>query len=886
MMQQYLGIKSQHPEELLFYRMGDFYELFFDDARRAAELLDITLTARGQSAGTPIPMCGVPYHAADNYLARLVKLGVSVAICEQIGDPATSKGPVERRVQRIVTPGTLIEEALQDAARDSLLLGVNPVAGRFGIALLNLGSGEFSVAEVADAAALADELARLAPSEILTPGTIPGLAGQRVPVRERDSLEFDAELGLTRLTRHFGTLDLGGFGVSADSPMVGAAAAVLEYAKLTQCQDLAHIDRIVPLGRDSVIALDAHSRRNLEIDRRLDGSEEHTLYALLNTSRTPMGGRLLRRWLNAPVRDQQRVAERQQAIAHLLDQADLDRLRRELREVGDLERVVTRLALGRATPRDLARLRAAIAQFPVLVRSLATSPATASGAAELAAASMRLTAIGEALPPFTVELELLIRALVETPPVTIRDGGVIADGYDARLDQLRSLTENAGKWLAELELQERARTGIATLKVGYNRVHGYYIETSRAAGNAEVPADYVRRQTLKNAERYITPELKRFEDEALTAQARALKLERSLFDDLCAELARSAAALGRAAAAVAELDVLATFAERSRTLGFTRPTLSAEPLLQFRQGWHPVVKHGSPEPFVPNDLSLHDGLRMLMVTGPNMGGKSTYMRQCALMVLLAYTGCYVPAAEACIGPFDRIFTRIGASDDLAGGRSTFMVEMTETANILHNATASSLVLLDEIGRGTSTYDGLALAWATARFLARERRAFTLFATHYFELTTLADELPATANVHLAATEHRGRIVFLHSVAPGPASQSYGVQVARLAGVPAAVLRAAQQKLEALERQGHANPRQPDLFHARDALAIGGHGFDDGFEDTAAAAQAAEQAAVQELIARIATLDPDQLSPRQALALLYELKAAANDAKPGSTPPAI
>ncbi|MFU8817810.1 MAG: DNA mismatch repair protein MutS, partial [Pseudomonadales bacterium] len=732
MMQQYLGIKAQHPDELLFYRMGDFYELFFDDARRAAELLDITLTARGQSAGTPIPMCGVPYHAADNYLARLVKLGVSVAICEQIGDPATSKGPVERRVQRIVTPGTLIEEALQDATRDSLLLGVNPAGHAFGIALLNLGSGEFSVTEAADAAALLDELARLAPSEILTPGTLPALAGQRLTVRERDALEFDAELGLARLTRHFGTMDLGGFGVRADSPMVGAAAAVLEYAKLTQCQDLAHIDRLAPLGRESVIALDAHSRRNLEIDRRLDGSEDQTLYALLNTSRTPMGGRLLRRWLNAPVRDQQRVIERQQAIAHLLEQADLDGLRRELKEVGDLERVVTRLALGRATPRDLARLRAALGRFPALTRNLAATTA----AAEVLAASARLTAVAAALPEFERELALLSRALVEAPPVTIRDGGVIADGYDARLDELRGLTENAGQWLAELERRERERTGITTLKVGYNRVHGYYIETSRAAGNDVVPADYVRRQTLKNAERYITPELKRFEDEALTAQARALKLERALFDTLSAELAQSAAALGRAAAAVAELDVLTTFAERARTLGFTAPILTPEPGLQFRQGWHPVVKQNSTEPFVPNDLALDDGLRMLMVTGPNMGGKSTYMRQAALMVLLAYTGCYVPAAEARIGPFDRIFTRIGAADDLAGGRSTFMVEMTETANILHNATDHSLVLMDEIGRGTSTFDGLSLAWASARHIARETGAFTLFATHYFELTSL------------------------------------------------------------------------------------------------------------------------------------------------------
>ncbi len=864
MMQQYLRIKAEHPDELLFYRMGDFYELFYDDARRAAELLDITLTTRGQSAGAPIPMAGVPYHAADGYLARLVKLGVSVAICEQIGDPAASKGPVERRVQRIVTPGTLTEEALQDAARDSLLMGVNPRGDVFGVAVLNLGSGELAVAELHDAAALADELARLGPSEILTPAPLPGLEGLRVAVRERDPLEFDTELGLARLTRHFGTRDLAGFGVDADSATVGAASAVLEYAKLTQCRDLQHIDRLVPLGEDSVITLDAHSRRNLEIDRRLDGSEDGTLFALLNTCRTPMGARLLRRWLNAPLRDPARVSARHEAVTRLQENVDLETLRRELREVGDLERVVSRLALGRASPRDLARLRTAIGQFPLLTRLLRSEPS-----------GERLSAIAEALPPFDDELGLLCRALVEAPPATVRDGGVIAPGYDTRLDELRNLTENAGQWLAELEQRERARTGIATLKVGYNRVHGYYIETSRAAGN-EVPADYVRRQTLKNAERYIIPELKAFEDEALTAQARSLKLERQLFDELVAQLAASVAGLSTAAAAVAELDVLTTFAERARTLGWTRPELDVAPRLDIRGGWHPVVKASSPDPFVPNDLCLDDGRRMLIVTGPNMGGKSTYMRQAALMVLLAYSGSFVPAEDARLGPVDRIFTRIGASDDLAGGRSTFMVEMTETANILHNATASSLVLLDEIGRGTSTYDGLALAWATATFLARQRRAFTLFATHYFELTSLADELPATANVHLAATEHRGRIVFLHSVEPGAASQSYGIQVARLAGVPVAVLEAAQQKLAALEQQSHPNPVQADLFHPRIDDTPGsanGASADDAASGSipGGAVTATGDQAAAALLARLDAVNPDELTPREALSLVYELR---------------
>ncbi len=874
MMQQYLRIKAEHPDELLFYRMGDFYELFYDDARRAAELLDITLTTRGQSAGAPIPMAGVPYHAADGYLARLVKLGVSVAICEQIGDPAASKGPVERRVQRIVTPGTLTEEALQDAARDSLLMGVNPSGDGFGVALLNLGSGELAVAELADTAALADELARLGPTEILTPAPLPVLQGLRVAVRERDPLEFDGELGLARLTRHFGTRDLAGFGVAADSATVGAASAVLEYAKLTQCRELEHIDRLVPLGEDSVITLDAHSRRNLEIDRRLDGSEDGTLFALLNTCRTPMGARLLRRWLNAPLRDPARASARHDAVAQLQETIDLETLRRELKEVGDLERVVSRLALGRASPRDLARLRTAIDQFPRLTRLLAGEPfGEPAGEPFGKPPGESLGAIAAALPPFDDELALLRRALVEAPPAIVRDGGVIAPGYDPRLDELRNLTENAAQWLAELEQRERARTGIATLKVGYNRVHGYYIETSRAAGH-EVPADYVRRQTLKNAERYITPELKAFEDEALTAQARALKLERQLFDELTARLAESVAGLSAAAAAAAELDVLASFAERARTLGWTRPGLETAPKLEIRGGWHPVVKASSSDPFVPNDLCLDDNRRMLIVTGPNMGGKSTYMRQAALMVLLAYSGSFVPAEDARLGPVDRIFTRIGASDDLAGGRSTFMVEMTETANILHNATASSLVLLDEIGRGTSTYDGLALAWATATFLARQRRAFTLFATHYFELTSLADELPATANVHLAATEHRGRIVFLHSVEPGAASQSYGIQVARLAGVPAPVLEAAQQKLAALEQQSHPNPAQADLFHPRldaPSQSANGTGNDAPGGGSGADVIAAVDPAAAALLARLDAVNPDELTPREALSLVYELR---------------
>ncbi len=836
MMQQFLRIKAEHPDELLFYRMGDFYELFYADAERAAELLDITLTTRGQSAGQPIPMCGVPFHSVDGYLARLVELGVTVAICEQIGDPATSKGPVERKVVRIVTPGTLTDEALTDGASESLLMGIDPAGEGFALAWLNLSSGVLNAALVTDGDALATEVARIQPNEIVHRDDLPDLG---ITTRRLDNLAFDAELGFTQLTRQFGTRDLSAFGMDRDSPLVGTTAAVLEYGKLTQCQALEYIDRVTVLASDETVILDARSRRNLEIDRRLNGEEDATLFALFNTTRTPMGARLLRRWLNAPSRNRATILERQAGVAALIG-VEYELLRQQLRDVGDMERVVSRIALGSASPRDLGRLRHALDALPGLVNGLPVDDP----------AAVRL---GADLPGFDATRSLLHRALVASPPATIRDGGALRPGYDDTLDELRNLTENAAEWLAALEQSERARTGIATLKVGYNRVHGYYIETTRGADETKIPAEYVRRQTLKNAERYITPELKAFEDKALTAQSKALALEKSLYQSLLETLQEELGPLRRAAAAAAELDVLATFAERAVSLNLTAPTLTDTPGIEIREGWHPVVKALSDDPFIPNDLRFSDKLRMLIITGPNMGGKSTYMRQAALITLLACTGSFVPAAEASIGPIDRIFTRIGASDDLTGGRSTFMVEMTETANILHNATDRSLVLLDEIGRGTSTYDGLALAWATAGHLARQLRAFTLFATHYFELTSLAEELPGTENVHLAATEHQGSIVFLHSVQPGPASQSYGIQVARLAGVPDIVLGGARERLQALEQsQADRNPVQADLFN-RSA-------------EPAPETTAAEKAVLQAL----AAIDPDTLTPREALDRLYTL----------------
>jgi DNA mismatch repair protein MutS len=864
MMQQYLSIKAHHPETLLFYRMGDFYELFFDDAKKAADLLDITLTARGQSAGEPIPMCGVPYHAADNYLARLVRRGESVAICEQIGDPATSRGPVERRVQRVITPGTLTEESLLDAAGDSILCGVCGTSERYGLAWLNLSSGSFSVAERTGSTALRAELERIRPSELLLPESLSGavtLPG--VPCTLRDGLAFDANLGQAALTRHFGTRDLSGFGCDGLDPGLGAAAAVLEYARASQGHELQFIDQLHLVSDDACIVLDAHSRRNLEIDRRLDGSPEHTLLAVLDTTSTPMGHRLLRAWLNAPLRDIATLQARQQAIAELQDGYLDEALREPLKQIGDLQRILTRIALRSALPRDLARLRNALAALPEVGRPLAQVHA------------VRLQALQPDDDAFAELHALLSRAIIAEPPAVLRDGGVLASGYDAELDELRATSTDAVQWLTDLEARERDETGIA-LKIGYNRVHGYYLETSRAAA-AEVPDHYIRRQTLKNAERFVTPELKEFEERALSSQSRALARERELYAQLVELLNEDLSRLRTCANEVAELDVLCCLAERARTLRLEPPVFSDTSELLISEGRHLVVEQVQSEPFIPNDLTLGENRRMLIVTGPNMGGKSTYMRQVAIIVLLAHTGSFVPARSARIGPIDRIFTRIGAADDLSGGRSTFMVEMSEAASILHNATANSLVLLDEIGRGTSTYDGLALAWASAVHLARSSRSFVLFATHYFELTSLAEALETVANVHLSATEHDGRIVFLHSVHEGPASQSYGIQVARLAGVPDPVLEIARQKLTELETSAHlatASPLQADLFAPPFTPDVTPDVTPDITPDGAPdhGANASSEPRDDPLRDALEDIEPDDLSPREALEQLYRIKS--------------
>ena len=842
MMQQYHRIKAAHPNELVFYRMGDFYELFFDDAKTAARLLDVTLTARGKSGGEPIPMCGVPYHAAEGYLAKLVKQGVSVAICEQIGDPATSKGPVERQVMRVVTPGTVSDEALLDASRDNLLVSVALIGEHFGIASLDMGSGRFAVLEVTGFPALAAELERLQPAELLLPESlILEQASNRPGTRRRPDWEFDPTTARRLLTQHYGTQDLVAFGCDDLHAAIAAAGCVFSYAFETQKSQLHHLRPPVVEHLDQTVAMDSATRKNLELDQNLVGEEDNTLYSVLNTTTTAMGGRLLRRWLHRPLRDLDILNARQEAIAALLENYGFESCRTQLKHIGDLERILGRLALRSARPRDLSRLGYSLAILPQLQPLLA----------ELK--SSHIQSLAQNISEFPQWVELLNKAIVENPPVVMREGGVIAEGFDAELDELRNISANAGDYLVKLETQERERSGISTLKVGYNRVHGYFIEISRGQAD-KAPADYIRRQTLKNAERFITPELKEFEDKALSAKSRALAREKALYDELIETLNQDLMALQVCASAISELDVLTTLAERADQLNFCRPNLTAGEEIQISAGRHPVVEQVLDGPFVPNDLALNDQTRMLVITGPNMGGKSTYMRQTALIVLMAQIGSFVPASQCTIGLVDRIFTRIGSSDDLAGGRSTFMVEMTETANILHNATPSSLVLMDEIGRGTSTYDGLSLAWACAEYLVQHIKAFTLFATHYFEITALPTSNPGMANVHLDATEHGEDIVFLHNIQKGPASKSFGLQVAKLAGIPAPVLWLAKQQLALLE----AGDKRPQPVA-------------DGVKAAVVQADLFAASEPSKVETRLKSLNLDSLTPLAALQTLYDLK---------------
>ena len=848
MITQFLRIKAEFPDTLLFYRMGDFYELFFEDARKAAKLLDITLTARGKSGGDPIPMCGIPYHSADGYLAKLVRKGESVAICEQVGDPATSKGPVERKVVRIVTPGTVTDEALLEERRDNLVVAVQALGESFGIAALDVTSGRFSVLEVEGEEALNGELERLNPSELLlNEEAIPaGIDTARPGLRRQPPWYFERDTATRLLTQQFGTHDLAGFGCEQLHLAISAAGCLLQYVKDTQRTALPHLRGLQVERREDSIVLDAASRRNLELETNLGGGREHTLAWVMDRTTTPMGSRLLRRWINRPLANHTALRQRHQAIAVLLDGHRYEELQSILRAIGDVERILARIAIRNARPRDFSQLRDTLERLPEL-RSTLTGIFAGKDCTLLEALDAR---IGD----YPEQHALLSAAIIDVPPMLIRDGGVIAPGFDAELDELRAIKDNAGQFLLDLETRERERTGISTLKVAYNRVHGYYIEISKAQ-SANAPDDYIRRQTLKGAERYITPELKSFEDKALSSKERALTREKILYEKLFDQLADVLPAMQDSATALAELDALSNLAERADTLDLCQPELVDKPGLLIEGGRHPVVEQVLEDPFIPNDVRFDEQRRMLVITGPNMGGKSTYMRQTALITLLAHVGSFVPASRAVIGPFDRIFTRIGASDDLAGGRSTFMVEMTETANILHNATDRSLVLMDEVGRGTSTFDGLSLAWACAEELATTVQAFTLFATHYFELTTLPETLSPVANVHLDAVEHGDGIVFMHAVKEGPANQSYGLQVAALAGVPKTVIKRAQQRLLQLESQSANTPageavEQFSLFAppAEDHPAL------DALKD----------------------INPDELTPREALDALYRLRDLNNE----------
>ncbi|GIU30667.1 DNA mismatch repair protein MutS [Shewanella colwelliana] len=838
MMRQYLTLKAEVPEMLLFYRMGDFYELFYDDAKLASELLGISLTARGKSGGDPIPMAGIPYHAVEGYLAKLVQLRVSVAICEQIGDPATSKGPVERKIVRIVTPGTLTDEALLQERQDNLLAAVYHGKIGFGYATLDVSSGRFVVTELPTTEALEAELQRTNPAELLHSEDFSEMAiiAPFKGKRRRPEWEFDYDTSHKLLLDQFGTKDLYGFGLGEVRLSIQAAGCLMQYVKDTQRTSLPHINAIVRFNQCDSIILDAATRKNLELTVNLQGGVDNTLAAVLDNTATAMGSRMLQRWIHEPLRNHNTIRARHDAIEELLQSGLYESISEQLKGLGDVERITARLALRSARPRDFARLRQALAILPNLQQLLAQC------------SSNHLAILAQTIGQFPEELELLSRAIVDNPPMLIRDGGVLREGYHAELDEWRALSQGATDYLAELELREKQATGASTLKVGYNRVHGYYIEVSRRESDL-VPMSYQRRQTLKNTERYIIAELKEHEEKVLSSQGKALALEKQLWEALFDELLPKLHELQLFARSAAELDVISNFAERAEQLNYHRPTLTAKSGINIEAGRHPVVEQVSQTPFIANPVQLNSNRRMLIVTGPNMGGKSTYMRQVALITLMTHIGSFVPAERADIGPIDRIFTRIGAADDLASGRSKFMVEMTETANILHNATPESLVLMDEIGRGTSTYDGLSLAWSAAEHLAHNLKAMTLFATHYFELTQLPELIENVANVHLDAIEHGDNIVFMHAVQEGAASKSYGLQVAALAGVPAKVVQAAKYKLHHLESRDKDNT------------------LPDGQQPVINFPAPVQSAALD----RLEAINPDNLSPKQALDLLYELK---------------
>lgn len=837
MMAQYFSLKADHTDKLVFYRMGDFYELFYDDAVKAARLLDITLTTRGSSAGEPIKMCGIPFHSLEPYLAKLVKLGESIAICEQVGDPATSKGPVERKVMRVVTPGTLTDAALLDDKQENRLLAIRFIKGKIGMAWLSLASGDFALMD-SEVEKISSELERLRPAEILVPeGTELALLDQlRIPVRRISTWQFENDSAKRNLSRHFSVHDLAGFGIEDHMLALGAAGALLEYVRSTQGGTLPALSGLRVETKTQHIELDAATRRNLELTETIRGEAAPTLFSLLDDCATGMGSRLLAHWLHHPLRSHGKILERQGAITTLLEQGLSETLHQSLRDIADIERIVSRIALRSARPRDLASLRSSLLVLPHIAEQLPQGGL--------------FTGLAAALHAEPSVAQLLCAAIQAEPGVLIREGGVIADGFSAELDELRNIQSNCGEFLTALEQRERERTGIATLRVEYNRVAGFFIEITNSYLD-QVPEDYRRRQTMKNAERYITPELKAFEEKALSANERALALEKQLYDNVIEALQAHLVALRLAGQAVATLDVLVCLAQRAQLAAYTPPSFCDEAVLNIEAGRHPVVEDQIDD-FIPNSANFNLARKLLLITGPNMGGKSTYMRQVALIVLLAHIGSYVPAQSAKIGRIDRIFTRIGASDDLAGGRSTFMVEMTETANILNNANEYSLVLMDEVGRGTSTFDGLALAWSIARSLIEKNRSYTLFATHYFELTRLAQDYPQVSNVHLDAVEHKDRIVFLHAVQDGPASQSYGIAVASLAGVPRDVVRLAKRKLLDLEQNSIAHGPQADLF--------ANNSYSSELEQE-----------THPVVEALEAVNIDELSPRDALQFIYRLQ---------------
>lgn len=835
MMQQFLKIKADYPDMLLFYRMGDFYELFFDDALQAAKLLDITLTQRGKSGGKPIPMCGVPYHAADNYLAKLVKKGLSVAICEQTGDPATSKGPVTREVKKILTPGTVTEEALMDAHDEHVLAAIHANSRGYGLAYLVIANGSFKVQQLDDLPTLEAQLARLSPSEILlSEDSDLNTQLKSHLINQRPAWDFDAESAYHLLKKTYQVHDLAGFGLSEGDVALPAAGALLQYVKHTQKTELKHLQDLQVEVLDGYLHIDAQSRKNLEIDYHPDGKDELTLCGFIDHCATSMGSRKIRRWIKQPLRDRQQLQDRLDRIETILNSVQTQPMQDQLKGIADIERIVTRVSLLTARPRDLVALRESLLAIEGLLETLKQKTLEP------------LAPLTKQMDPHSALREILDGAIQDNPPVVIRDGGVLADGFDEELDRLRGISTDAGQYLLDFEQEQQQKSGINALKVGFNRVHGYYIEVSKIHSE-QVPEHYIRRQTLKAVERYTTPELKQFEEQVLSSKEKALAHEKALYIILLEDMSEYVSSLQTLAGAVSELDVLCNLAERAATHNFCKPEFTDTPIIDIKQGRHPVVETIQDTPFEPNDLNLNSDQKMLIITGPNMGGKSTYMRQSALITLMAYVGSYVPAQQAKLGDIDRIFTRIGAGDDLTRGRSTFMVEMSETATILHNATARSLVLMDEIGRGTSTYDGLSLAHACAVHLAQVNQSFCLFATHYFEITGLEDQIPAISNVHLNAVEHDDNIVFLHTVKAGAANKSYGLQVAALAGLPSSALKNAKAYLKQLEHEsGDLAPIQFSLFQE-------------------------PEPSKSKLKEQLEAINPDEVTAKQALDLLYKLK---------------